>query len=163
MTRVRGLWEATPAWQAMSLTLARIRLLVADAYRLGQRQRTDPNREAAKQLGPGCDGGSRAGPPEHRRCGAAGRSAGGIVRFCGVIRGTRLGASPHESAEYLDGWDAAIACVAARLFGEGSPEVKALETLPPSRTSRQVSSEGGRLLREGEGPLRYARRSRPQT
>jgi hypothetical protein len=53
--------------------------------------------------------------------------------FAGVIRGARLGAPPHESAEYLDGWDAAIACVAGRLFGEDSPEVKALETLPPSR------------------------------
>ena len=34
--------------------------------------------------------------------------------FAGAIRGARLGAPPQESAEYLDGWDAAIACVAAR-------------------------------------------------
>jgi len=36
MTRVRGPWEATPAGQAISLAMASIRLLVADAYRLGQ-------------------------------------------------------------------------------------------------------------------------------
>jgi hypothetical protein len=140
MTRVRGLWEATPAGQAMSLTLARIRLLVADAYRLGQRQRTDPNREAAKQL-------VRDAMADLE---LALRSIADAVQLdsrrldslsnAGAIRGARLGAPPQESAEYLDGWDAAIACVAARLFGEDSPEVKALGILPPSRTPRQVSS-----------------------
>jgi hypothetical protein len=53
--------------------------------------------------------------------------------FAGAIRGARLGAPPQESTEYLDGWDAAVSFVAERLFGEGSAEVKALETLPPSR------------------------------
>jgi len=36
MTRVRGPWEATPAGQAISMAMASVRLLVADAYRLGQ-------------------------------------------------------------------------------------------------------------------------------
>jgi hypothetical protein len=48
--RVRGPWEATPAGQAMSLAMARIRLLVADAYRLGQRGRNDPNRRTAQDV-----------------------------------------------------------------------------------------------------------------
>jgi hypothetical protein len=56
--------------------------------------------------------------------------------FAGSIRGARLGAPPVESAEYLDGWDAAVRCVAERLFGVDSAEVKALETLPPSRAAR---------------------------
>jgi hypothetical protein len=139
MTRVRGLWEATPAGQAMSLTLARIRLLVADAYRLGQRQRTDPNREAAKQLVRDAmadlELGLRSIADAVQLDGRRLESLG----FAGVIRGARLGAPPHESPEYLDGWDAAIACVAGRLFGEESPEVKALETLPASRTARQTT------------------------
>jgi hypothetical protein len=63
----------------------------------------------------------------------------GSLLFAGTIRGARLGAPPQESAEYLDGWDAAIACVAERLFGEESPEVRALESLPASRTTRHAS------------------------
>jgi hypothetical protein len=135
MTRVRGTWEATAAGQAMSLTLARVRLLVADAFRLGQRQRGDPNREAAKQL----VGDAMADLELSLRSIADavqldGRRLETLV-FAGAIRGARLGAPPQESAEYLDGWDAAIACVAERLFGEDSAEVKALGTLPPSRAA----------------------------
>jgi hypothetical protein len=137
--RVRGPWEATPAGQAMSLTLARVCLLVADAYRLGQRQRGDPNRESASQLirdaladlELGLRSIADAVQLDNRRVESLG--------FAGVIRGARLGAPPQESAEFLDGWDAAVKCVAERLFGVDSAEAKALQTLPPSRATRQVS------------------------
>jgi len=59
--------------------------------------------------------------------------------FAGSIRGARLGAPPGESAEYLDGWDAAVTGVAERLFGVDSAEVRALEILPASRATRQAS------------------------
>jgi hypothetical protein len=59
--------------------------------------------------------------------------------FAGAIRGARLAAPPAESTEYLDGWDAAVTCVAERLFGVDSAEVKALETLPASHTTRQAT------------------------
>jgi len=58
--------------------------------------------------------------------------------FAGSVRGARLGAPTGESAEYLDGWDAAVTCVAERLFGADSAEVRALETLPPSRATLQA-------------------------
>jgi hypothetical protein len=34
----------------MALAMARIRLLMSDAYRLGQRGRSDPNRQTAREL-----------------------------------------------------------------------------------------------------------------
>jgi hypothetical protein len=134
--RVRGPWEATPAGQAMSLAMARIRLLVADAYRLGQRARTDPNRQTAQDL-------VREAMADLE---LALRSIADAARcedthavsmlFAGSIRAARLGAPPTESAEYLDGWDAAVSCVAERLFGVDSAEVKALGSLLASRASR---------------------------
>lgn len=42
--------DGTPVGGAIALTLARVRLLVADAYRLGRRGESDPGREAARQL-----------------------------------------------------------------------------------------------------------------
>jgi len=59
--------------------------------------------------------------------------------FATAIRGALFGAPPQESADYLDGWDAALKCLAERFFGEDSAEVKALEALPNSRT-RQANS-----------------------
>lgn len=136
MTRVRGMWEATPAGQAMSLAMARIRLLVGDAYRLGQRGKTDPNRQNAQDL-------VRDAMADLE---LALRAIADAARFedtreaamlsAGSLRGARLGAPPGESAEFLDGWDAAVTCVAERLFGVDSSEVKALERLPASRATR---------------------------
>jgi hypothetical protein len=107
---------------------ARIRLLVADAYRLGQRGQKDPNRqtsqdlvrEAMTDLELALRGIADAARCEDTRAVS--------MRFAGSIRSARLGAPPTESPGYLDGWDAAVACVAERLFGVDSPEVKALET-----------------------------------
>jgi hypothetical protein len=136
---VRDPWEATPAGQAMSLTLARVRLLAADAYRLGQRQRGDPHREAANQLIRDAladlELGLRSVADAVRLDGQRAES----FAFVGALRGARPGAPPAESAEYLDGWDAAIRYVAERFFGVDSPEVKALEMLPASRATRQPS------------------------
>ena len=136
MTRVRGFWEATPAGQAMSLAMARIRLLVGDAYRLGQRGKADPNRQTAQDV-------VRDAMADLE---LALRAIADAARFedtreaamlsAGSLRGARLGAPPGESAEFLDGWDAAVTCVAERLFGVDSSEVKALERLPASRATR---------------------------
>ena len=135
--RVRGPWEATPAGQAMSLAMARIRLLVADAYRLGQRGQKDPNRqtsqdlvrEAMTDLELALRGIADAARCEDTRAVS--------MLFAGSIRSARLGAQPAESPEYLDGWDAAVRCVAERLFGGESAEVKTLDALPPSRGCRR--------------------------
>jgi hypothetical protein len=40
------------------------------------------------------------------------------------------------------GWDAAVRCVAERLFGEESAEVKTLETLPASRAAYHPKGDG---------------------
>ncbi len=103
MTRVRGMWEATPAGQAMSLAMARIRLLVGDAYRLGQRGKADPNRQSAQDL-------VRDAMADLE---LALRAIADSARFedtreaailsAGAIRGARLGAPPGESAAFLDG------------------------------------------------------------
>ncbi len=42
MRSPRRVWDGTGPGAAMSLAMARIRLLTADAYRLGCRDKTDP-------------------------------------------------------------------------------------------------------------------------
>jgi hypothetical protein len=99
-----------------------------DAYRLGQRGRADPNRQTAQDLVRDAMADlelalraiADAAPFEDTREAS--------MLFAGSIRGARLGAPPGESAEFLDGWDAAVRCVAERLFGLQSAEVKALAT-----------------------------------
>jgi hypothetical protein len=122
----------------MSLAIARIRLLVSDAYRLGQRGRGDPNRQTARDLVRDAMVDLEMvlrSIADAARCEDTREAS---LLFAGSIRGARLGAPPGESAEYLEGWDAAVACVAARLFGVDSAEVRALNGLPPSRATGQV-------------------------
>jgi len=140
MLRVRGPWEATPAGQAMSLAMARIRLVVGDAYRLGQRGRGDPNRQTAQDLVRDAMGDLELvlrGIADAARCEDTREAS---MLFAGLIRSARLAAPPGESVAFLDGWDAAVTCVAARLFGVDSAEVKALETLPPSRATQPTEA-----------------------
>src|SRR5262245_7387277 len=101
----------------MSLAMARIRLLVADAYRLRQRQRSDPNRQTAQDLVREAMADLEMilrSIADAARCEDTRAAA---MVFVGSIRGARLGAPPGESPEFLDGWDAAVGCVAERLFG----------------------------------------------
>jgi len=103
----------------MSLAMARIRLLVADAYRLGQRGQKDPNRqtsqdlvrEAMTDLELALRGIADAARCEDTRAVS--------MLFAGSIRSARLGAQPAESPEYLDGWDAAVRCVAREVVRRG--------------------------------------------
>jgi hypothetical protein len=122
----------------MSLAMARIRLLVSDAYRLGQRSRTDPNRQTARDLVRDAMADLEVvlrSIADAARCEDTREAS---MSFAGSVRGARLGAPTGESAEYLDGWDAAVTCVAERLFGADSAEVRALKGLPSSRATGQV-------------------------
>jgi hypothetical protein len=140
--RVRGPWEATPAGQATSLAMARIRLLVADAYRLGQRGRNDPNRRTAQDVVRDAMADLELALRSIADAARCEDTRAASMLFAGSIRSARLGAPPNESAEYLDGWDAAVRCVAERLFGEESAEVKTLETLPASRAAYHPKGDG---------------------
>jgi hypothetical protein len=122
----------------MALAMARIRLLVGDAYRRGLRGQSDPNRQTARDLVRDAMADlemvlrSIADAP---RCEDTREAS---MLSAGSVRGARLGPPAGESAEYLDGWDAAVTCVAERLFGADSAEVRGLKGLPPSHATGQV-------------------------
>ena len=126
----------------MSLAMARIRLLVADAYRLGQRGRGDPNRQTAQDLVRDAMADLELALRSIADAARCEDTRAVSMLFAGSIRSARLGAPPAESPEYLDGWDAAVACVAERLFGDDSAEVKALETLPASGAAYRTNADG---------------------
>ena len=88
-------------------------MLVGDACRLGQHGKSDPNRLTAQDAV--LDAMVDLELP---------------LRAIATQPGSRTRGTPSGSAEHLDGWDAAVTCVAERVFGVGSAEVKALERLP---------------------------------
>jgi hypothetical protein len=122
----------------MSLAMARIRLLVSDVYRLGLRGRSDPNRLTARDLVRDAMADLEMVLRSIANAARCEDTREASMLFAGSMRGARLGAPTGESAEYLDGWDAAMACLAERLFGADSAEVRALKGLPPSHATVQV-------------------------
>ena len=97
--RVRGPWEATPAGQAMSLAMARIRLLVADAYRFGQRRRGDPNRQTAQDLVRDAIADLELALRSIADAARCEDTRAVSMLFAGSIRSARLSAPPAESPE----------------------------------------------------------------
>lgn len=114
---------------AIALALARVRLLVADAYRLGRRGGNDPGREVARQLVADAlvdlelalKSVADAGRLETGQRYASDRAAG--------LRAALLDLPRDASPEFAAGWRAAVLRAGEVAFGAESPEVEALERL----------------------------------
>jgi hypothetical protein len=117
---------------AIALVLARVRLLVGDAYRLGKRGRSDPGREAARQLLADAlvdlelalKSVADAGRLETGQRYAADRAA--------TLRAALLDIPLSRSPEFAEGWRAGLLTAAERAFGAGSAEVEALARIAAS-------------------------------
>jgi len=113
----------------MSLAMARIRLLTADAYRLGCRDKSEPNRDAARELVSQAlrdlemvlQGIRDATIIDHGQ-----RRAGDTAAW---IRGAALSIPRDASPEFAAGWREAVLHLADRAFPFGTPEFQAIERL----------------------------------
>ena len=130
MTRItRRNSDGTPVGGAIALTLARVRLLVADAYRLGKRGEQDAGKGAARQLVADAladlelalKSVAEAGRLETGQRYASDRASG--------LRAALLDLPRDASPEFAAGWQAGLLSAAERAFGVGSLEVEALGRL----------------------------------
>jgi hypothetical protein len=127
--RIRRGSDGTPVRGAIALALARVRLLVADAYRLGRRGESDPGRQAARQpvadamvdLELALKAVADAGRLEVGERYASDQAA--------TLRAALLDLPPDASPEFAAGWQAAVLRAGERALGVGSPEAEALGRL----------------------------------
>jgi hypothetical protein len=121
--------DGTPVGGAIALALARVRLLVADAYRLGRRGEADAGRDAARRLLADAmvdlelalKSVADAGRLEVGQRYASDRAA--------TLRATILDLPRDASPEFAAGWRSGLLVAAERGFDAGSPELAALERL----------------------------------
>ena len=119
--------DGTPVGGAIALALARVRLLLADAYRLGRRGESDPGREAARRLVADAlidlelalKSVADAGRLETGQRSATDRAA--------TLRAALLDLPREASPEFAAGWRAGVLAATERAFGAGSPEVEAMK------------------------------------
>lgn len=122
-------WEASGPGAAMSLAMARIRLLAGDAYRLGCRDKSDPSHQAGRELVNQAlrdlelvlQGIRDAAAIEHSQ-----RRANDTAAW---LRAALLALPRETSDDFAAGWRGAVLRAAEHAFGVGSPEVEALERL----------------------------------
>lgn len=130
MIRITGRQsDGTPVGGAIALALARVRLLVADAYRLGRRGGDDPGRTAARQL-------VADALVDLELALRAVADAGGLeaeqryaIDRAATLRAALLDQPQGASPEFATGWRAAVLAATERAFGVGSPEANALKRL----------------------------------
>jgi hypothetical protein len=121
--------DGTPVRGAIALALARVRLLVADAYRLGRRGESDPGREAARRLVADAmidlelalKSVADAGRLEVGQRYATDRAA--------TLRAALLDLPRDGTPAFAAGWRAAVLTATERAFAVGSPEADAVSRL----------------------------------